>query len=99
MKVHKYVFDEKVITLPFAIRSSTSLPAETLGLKDRGLIKAGYFADVVLFDPGAFRPRSTYQQPSLRASGVRYLVINGQLAIDGSQLKNILAGRPLPHGS
>ena len=97
-KLRKYVFDEQVITLPFAIRSSTSLPAETLGLKDRGLLKAGYFADVVVFDPKTIRARSSYEQPKLLATGVVYLLVNGQLAIDGGELTNIHAGRPLPHG-
>jgi N-acyl-D-amino-acid deacylase len=98
-KLRKYVFDEHVITLPFAIRSSTSLPAETLGLKDRGLLKAGYFADVVVFDPKTIRARSTYQQPKLLATGVVYLLVNGQLAIDAGELTRAHAGRPLPHGS
>jgi N-acyl-D-amino-acid deacylase len=96
-KLRKYVFDERVITLPFAIRSSTSLPAETLGLKDRGLLKPGYFADVVVFDPKTIRARSTYEQPKLLATGVVYLLVNGQLAIDGGELTNAHAGRPLPH--
>jgi N-acyl-D-amino-acid deacylase len=99
LKLRKYVFDEHVITLPFAIRSSTSLPAETLGLKDRGLLKTGYFADVVVFDPRTIRPRSTYQQPDLLATGVVYLLVNGQVAIDAGKLTNAHAGRPLPHGS
>jgi N-acyl-D-amino-acid deacylase len=97
-KLRKYVFDEQVITLPFAIRSSTSLPAETLGLKDRGLLKPGYFADVVVFDPKTIRARSTYEQPKLLATGVVFLLVNGQLAIDGGELTNAHAGRPLPHG-
>ena len=98
-KLRKYVFDEHIITLPFAIRSSTSLPAETLGLKDRGLLKAGYFADVVVFDPKTIRARSTYQQPKLLATGMVYLLVNGQLAIDAGELTSAHAGRPLPHGS
>ncbi len=96
-KLRKYVFDEHVITLPFAIRSSTSLPAETLGLKDRGLLKVGYFADVVVFDPKTIRARSTYQQPKLLATGVVYLLVNGQLAINAGELTDAHAGRPLPH--
>ena len=96
-KLRKYVFDEHVITLPFAIRSSTSLPAETLGLKDRGLLKTGYFADIVVFDPKTIRAQSTYEQPKLLATGVVYLLVNGQIAIDRGELTNAHAGRPLPH--
>lgn len=97
-KLRKYVFDEHVIPLPFAIRSMTSLPAETLRLKDRGLLKPGYFADVVIFDPTTIRALSTYKEPKLLATGVTYLLVNGQFAIDAGKLTNIRAGRALPHG-
>jgi N-acyl-D-aspartate/D-glutamate deacylase len=96
-KIHQYVYEQHVITLPAAIRSSTSLTAETLGLKDRGLLKPGYFADVLVFDPATFIDRATYEQPRLLATGVRYLTVNGQLAIDDGALTTKLAGRPLRH--
>jgi len=95
LKLRKYVFEEHVISLPFAIRSSTSLTAETLGLKDRGVLKPGYFADVVVFNPKTIRPSSTYRQPTLFATGVAYLVVNGQMAIDGGRLTGAHAGRAL----
>lgn len=97
-KLRRYVFDEHVITLPFAIRSMTSLPAVTLGLKDRGLLKPGYFADVVVFDPKTIRALSTYKEPRRLATGVIYLLVNGQFAIDGGSLTDAHAGRGLPHG-
>jgi N-acyl-D-aspartate/D-glutamate deacylase len=96
-KLRNYVFDKPVITLPFAIRSSTSLPAETLGLKDRGLLKVGYFADVLVFDPKTIRDLATYQSPRVLSTGVRYLTVNGQLAVDNGALTPTLAGRPLTH--
>ncbi len=96
-KLHEYVFERHVIPLEFAIRSSTSLPAETLGLKDRGLLKPGYFADVLVFDPKTFNERATYQSPRVLATGVRYLTVNGQLAIDNGALTTTLAGRALKH--
>jgi N-acyl-D-aspartate/D-glutamate deacylase len=96
-KIHQYVYEQHVITLPAAIRSSTSLTAETLGLKDRGLLKPGYFADILVFDPATFVDRATYEQPRLLATGVRYLTVNGQLAIDDGALTTKLAGRPLRH--
>ncbi len=96
-KIHQYVYEQHVITLPAAIRSSTSLTAETLGLKDRGLLKPGYFADVLVFDPATFIDRATYEQPRLLATGVRYLTVNGQLAIDDGALTTKLAGRALTH--
>jgi N-acyl-D-amino-acid deacylase len=96
-KLHEYVYERHVIPLEFAIRSSTSLPAETLGLKDRGLLKPGYFADVLVFDPKTFTERATYQSPRVLATGVQYLTVNGQLAIDNGTLTTTLAGRALKH--
>jgi N-acyl-D-amino-acid deacylase len=96
-KLRQYVYEKHVIPLEFAIRSSTSLPAETLGLKDRGLLKAGYFADVLVFDPKTVNERATYQNPKVFATGVRYLTVNGQLAIDNGALAQTLAGKPLKH--
>jgi N-acyl-D-aspartate/D-glutamate deacylase len=96
-KLRQYVYEKHVIPLEFAIRSSTSLPAETLGLKDRGLLKPGYFADVLVFDPKTFNERATYQQPRALSTGVRYLIVNGQLAIDDGSLTTALAGKALKH--
>ena len=96
-KLREYVYEKHVIPLEFAIRSSTSLPAETLGLKDRGLLKAGYFADVLVFDPKVINERATYQSPQVLATGVRYLTVNGRLAIDNGALTQTLAGRSLKH--
>lgn len=97
-KLRKYVFDRHVISLAFAIRSSTSLPAETLRLHERGLLRAGYFADVVVFDPQTIQALSTYSQPDRLATGVRYLLVNGQFAVDDGSLTQARAGRALPHG-
>jgi N-acyl-D-amino-acid deacylase len=97
MKLRKYVFDEHIISLPFAIRSSTWLTAQTLGLKDRGLLKTGYYADIVVFDPKTINQRATYENPTVLATGVRYLTVNGELAVDAGNLTSALAGRPLTH--
>ena len=96
-KLREYVYKRHVISLEFAIRSNTSLPAETLGLKDRGLLKPGYFADVLVFDPKTINERATYENPRVLAMGVRYLAVNGQLAIDNGALTSALAGRVLKH--
>ena len=96
-KIHDYVFDKHVITLEAAVRSSTSLTAETLGLKGRGLLQPGYFADVLVFDPKTYNARATYEDPTLLATGVRYLTVNGQLSIDNGNLTTTLAGRALRH--
>src|SRR5215469_16654820 len=96
-KIREYVYKRHVISLEAAVRSSTSLPADTLGLKDRGLLKNGYFADVLVFDPKTYDERATYESPRVLATGVRYLIVNGRLAIDDGSLTTTLAGRPLKH--
>ena len=96
-KLREYVYNRHVLSLEFAVRSSTSLTAETLGLKERGLLKPGYFADVLVFDPQSFNERATYQSPRLLATGARYLTVNGVLAINSGALTSALAGRPLKH--
>jgi len=96
-KLRKYVLDEHVISMPFAIRSSTSLPAETLGFKNRGLIQTGFFADIVIFDPTTIRDTATYEHPQVLATGVRYLFVNGKLAVENGRRTNVLAGRVLTH--
>ena len=96
-KIREYVYKRHVISLEAAVRSSTSLPADTLGLKDRGLLKNAYFADVLVFDPKTYDERATYESPRVLATGVRYLIVNGRLAIDDGSLTTTLAGRPLKH--
>lgn len=96
-KIHLYVYQRHIIPLEFAIRSSTSLPAKTLGLKDRGLLKPGYFADVLVYNPKTFNERATYQSPRILSTGVEYLTVNGKLAIDNGALTTVMAGRALKH--
>ena len=96
-KLRKYVFDEQVIDLPFAIRSSTWLTAQTIGLKDRGQLKAGYFADVVVFDPKTISDRATYEKPELLSTGVRDVIVNGKIAVEEGAVTKALAGRALTH--
>jgi N-acyl-D-amino-acid deacylase len=96
-KIHEYVYEKHVLSLEAAVRSSTSLPAETLRIKDRGLLKEGYYADVLVFDPKTFIDRATYEHPTVLATGVRYLLVNGKLAVDKSELTSTLAGRALKH--
>jgi len=73
----KYVREEKVLTLEDAIRKMTSFPAQILRLKDRGLLREGYWADVVVFDPATVKDRSTYEQPKLYPEGVAHVFVNG----------------------
>jgi len=73
----RFVRDEKWLTLPDAIRKMTSLPAARLGLKDRGTIKVGMKADLVLFDPDTILDMSTFERPRLRARGIHAVFVNG----------------------
>jgi N-acyl-D-aspartate/D-glutamate deacylase/CubicO group peptidase (beta-lactamase class C family) len=74
----RFVRDEKWLTLPEAIRKMTSLPAARLGLTDRGTIRVGMKADLVVFDPATVLDRSTFEQPRLRARGIHSVFVNGQ---------------------
>jgi N-acyl-D-amino-acid deacylase len=77
----KYVRTDKAVTLQDAIHRLTALPAANLSLKDRGLLKEGYFADIVVFDPNNIQDHSTYVKPHQLASGVKDVIVNGQLAL------------------
>jgi N-acyl-D-amino-acid deacylase len=79
----KYVRTDKVLTLEDAVRKMTSLPAQTLRLKDRGLLKEGYWADIVVFDPETVSDPATYQNPQQYAKGVPFVLVNGAVVIDG----------------
>lgn len=80
----KYVRDEKVIPLEDAIRKLTGLPATNLKLADRGLLKEGYFADVVVFDPATIQDHATYPQPHQYSTGMQHVFVNGeQVLADG----------------
>jgi N-acyl-D-amino-acid deacylase len=79
----KYVREEKVMTLQAAIRKLAALPADTLSLKDRGLLKPGFVADIVVFDPATIADHATYEQPQQYSTGVSEVLVNGVLAVEG----------------
>jgi N-acyl-D-amino-acid deacylase len=80
----KYVRDEKVVPLADAVRRLSSLPASNLGLRDRGQLKPGMVADVVMFDPATIADHSTFARPRQYATGVRQVFVNGvQVLKDG----------------
>jgi N-acyl-D-amino-acid deacylase len=91
----KYVREEKVLTLEDAVRKMTSLPAQTLRLKDRGLLKEGYWADVVIFDPAVVSDPATYETPQQYAKGVPYVLVNGAVVIDRGNHTGARPGRVL----
>jgi N-acyl-D-amino-acid deacylase len=93
----KYVRDERVLTLEDAIRRMTSLPANRLGLRDRGRVAPGMAADLVIFDPARIQDRATYEKPLQYSDGVDFLLINGKLAIEDGQVTGAPVGRVLRH--
>src|SRR5262249_32459250 len=77
----KYVRENHDLTLQDAVRKLTGLPAQNLSLSDRGLLKAGYFADVVVFDPKTIADRATYAKPHQLSVGVKDVLVNGKFAL------------------
>lgn len=91
----KYVREEKVISLEEAIRRMTSLPAQKFQLKDRGLLKEGMAADIVIFDEKQVKDVSTFEKPHAYSKGFHYVIVNGMLTVDNEKHNGTRAGRPL----
>jgi dihydroorotase/N-acyl-D-amino-acid deacylase len=91
----RYVRQDSVITLEFAIRKMTSLAAQRVGINDRGLLKPGMYADITVFDPTTIIDRATFEAPSQLSSGVSYVFVNGVTVVDNGQLTAALPGRAL----
>lgn len=89
----KYARDEKIITLPEAVRRLAALPAHNLGLHDRGLLKSGYYADVVVFDPKTVTDHATFVKPQQFATGVTDVLVNGQQVLKDGEATGAKAGR------
>jgi N-acyl-D-amino-acid deacylase len=91
----EYARDRKLFPLETAVRKMTGLPAERLGLADRGVVREGAVADLAVFDPGTVKDESTYAEPHRYPSGIPYVVVNGHVAVDGGRLVGPGAGRVL----
>jgi N-acyl-D-aspartate/D-glutamate deacylase len=81
--------------LEFAIHKMTGLPASNVGLKERGLLREGYFADITIFDPKIVIDRATFEMPNQYPEGIKHVIVNGQLSVENGQRTPALAGRPL----
>ncbi len=96
-KLREYVFNRSVLSLPIAVRASSSLVAETLRLPGRGRVQTGYFADLIVFDQKTLADKSTYEKPDVFAVGMKYVLVNGQFAISDGRYTGALAGQALRH--
>jgi N-acyl-D-amino-acid deacylase len=93
--LRKYVREEKRLTLEDAIRKFSSLPAQRMRLTDRGLVKQGMWADVVVFDPTTVRDLATFENPNQLSQGMEYVLVNGVPVIDQGKMTGTLPGRVL----
>ena len=93
--LRKYVREDKVLTLEDAIRKFSALPAQRLRLTDRGVLKAGMWADVVVFDPATVRDLATFDNPNQLSEGMDYVLVNGVPVIDHGKMTGALPGKVL----
>jgi N-acyl-D-aspartate/D-glutamate deacylase len=89
------VRDEKLLSLETAVHKMTGAPAARVGLRERGLIKEGMFADITVFDPANVIDRATFESPNQYPAGIEYVLVNGKVSVDKGQRTPALAGRVL----
>jgi N-acyl-D-amino-acid deacylase len=90
-----YVRDLRLMPLEFAIHKMTGLPASNVGLKERGLIRNGYFADITIFDPKTVIDRATFENPNQYPVGINFVLVNGKFEVDNGRRTEVLAGKVL----
>lgn len=94
-KIRRYVLDKPVITMERMIQASSAQVAETFGIPQRGRLREGYLADVIVFDPASIREVATYDEPERLSQGIRWVYVNGIAAVADGRLTGALPGRPL----
>jgi N-acyl-D-amino-acid deacylase len=97
-KIRRYVLDEKVVSLEQAVHSMTGLPATVFRVRDRGVLRPGTVADIAIFDLAAVRDRATYTQPHQLSEGMRFVFVNGRLALADGKVTATRAGHVLTRG-
>ena len=95
--IKQFVVEKGVLTLDRFIRRSTGQVAETYGLKNRGFIRKGYFADITIFKPEEVTPHATYAEPTLFATGFKNVIVNGEVAVEDDVYTGSLSGKVLRH--
>jgi N-acyl-D-aspartate/D-glutamate deacylase len=91
----KYVREERLLSLEEAVKKMTSLPAGRVGISDRGALREGLFADIVVFDPATIRDKATFDDPHQYPEGIEYVIVNGVPAVENGRLTGARAGRVL----
>ena len=91
----QYVREERIMPLEAAVRKAASLPAQFLGIRDRGLLREGFFADLVIFDSETVIDRATFEKPHQYSSGIEYVLVNGKIAVDQGAITEERPGRVL----
>lgn len=91
----RYVRDQRLLTLEQAIRKFTSLAAQRVGLRDRGLLRVGYFADITIFDPARVNDIATFEDPHHPSVGIEYVMVNGVVSLEHGKVTGQLGGRPI----
>jgi N-acyl-D-amino-acid deacylase len=92
-KIRYFALDRDIISVEHAVRSMTSLPARIMGLRDRGMVMEGFAADLVVFDLDEIRDESTFFDPHQHASGIDFVLVNGEFVVDGGELTYGLPGQ------
>jgi dihydroorotase/N-acyl-D-amino-acid deacylase len=94
----RYVREQGVLTLEDAVRKMTSLPAERIGLKERGELREGWHADVVVFDPATVTDRATFEDPHQYPDGIPWVIVNGKVAVEDGSFRDVRSGKVLRKG-
>jgi N-acyl-D-amino-acid deacylase len=94
-KIRNYVLDKPVITMERMVQASSQQVAEVYGIRERGSIRVGNFADVIVFDPATIRELATYVEPTKLSVGMRWVLVNGKAAVENGQPTGVLAGKGL----
>jgi N-acyl-D-aspartate/D-glutamate deacylase len=95
----KYVREEKTLTLEEAIKKMTSLPANKIGLTDRGILKEGYWADITILNKDEIKDKATFKNPHQYAEGIYYVIVNGQIVVNKGEITGLKPGKVLKRQS
>jgi len=94
-RLHRYVNTLGIIDMPFAVHTGTGLPAKIIGLQDRGLIRSGYWADIVAFDSKRIRDKASFKDPHRNSEGIEWVLVNGEIVLERGRSNQSRAGRVL----